>query len=116
VRAAFKAVQDAKQVAVLVPTTFLSHQHLATFSDRMAPLPVVVRELSRFTGPPRLRRTRRYRRWRTCLPWPGSRCWRAATGVTEISLQGGSIGSCRLRCRIRAVAVAALASLRPIAV
>ena len=50
VRAAFKAVQDGKQVAVLVPTTLLSHQHLATFSDRMAPFPVVVRELSRFTG------------------------------------------------------------------
>ena len=50
VRAAFKAVQDGKQVAVLTPTTLLSHQHLATFSDRLAPFPVVVRELSRFTG------------------------------------------------------------------
>ena len=49
VRAAFKAAQDGKQVAVLVPTTLLSHQHQATFSERMAQFPVVVRELSRFT-------------------------------------------------------------------
>jgi transcription-repair coupling factor (superfamily II helicase) len=51
VRAAFKAVQDGKQVAVLVPTTLLSHQHLSTFRDRMAQFPVAVRELSRFTAP-----------------------------------------------------------------
>jgi transcription-repair coupling factor (superfamily II helicase) len=49
VRAAFKAVQDGKQVAVLVPTTLLSHQHLSTFRERMAPFPVEIRELSRFT-------------------------------------------------------------------
>ncbi|MEP6599289.1 MAG: transcription-repair coupling factor [Actinomycetota bacterium] len=49
VRAAFKAVQDGKQVAVLVPTTLLAHQHLSTFSERMAQFPVTVRELSRFT-------------------------------------------------------------------
>ena len=49
VRAAFKAVQDGKQVAVLVPTTLLAHQHLQTFSDRVAQFPVTVRELSRFT-------------------------------------------------------------------
>ncbi|HLY33450.1 MAG TPA: transcription-repair coupling factor, partial [Jatrophihabitantaceae bacterium] len=49
VRAAFKAVQDGKQVAVLVPTTLLSHQHVQTFSERMAQFPVAVRELSRFT-------------------------------------------------------------------
>ena len=51
VRAAFKAVQDGKQVAVLVPTTLLAHQHLQTFSERMAQFPVAVRELSRFTSP-----------------------------------------------------------------
>ena len=51
VRAAFKAVQDGKQVAVLVPTTLLANQHLATFSQRMAQFPVTVRELSRFTSP-----------------------------------------------------------------
>ncbi|MFN2561394.1 MAG: transcription-repair coupling factor [Jatrophihabitans sp.] len=49
VRAAFKAVQDGKQVAVLVPTTLLAHQHIQTFSDRMAQFPVVIKELSRFT-------------------------------------------------------------------
>ena len=40
VRAAFKAVQDGKQVAVLVPTTLLATQHLETFSDRMRAFPV----------------------------------------------------------------------------
>ncbi len=49
VRAAFKAVQDGKQVAVLVPTTLLAQQHLQTFSERMASFPVKVRGLSRFT-------------------------------------------------------------------
>src|SRR5215510_14525369 len=48
VRAAFKAVQDGQQVAVLVPTTLLAAQHYSTFSDRYAPFPVVVRQLSRF--------------------------------------------------------------------
>jgi transcription-repair coupling factor (superfamily II helicase) len=48
VRAAFKAVQDGKQVAVLVPTTLLVQQHTATFGERYAPFPVVVRPLSRF--------------------------------------------------------------------
>jgi transcription-repair coupling factor (superfamily II helicase) len=48
VRAAFKAVQDGKQVVVLVPTTLLSAQHYATFSERYAPFPVTVRALSRF--------------------------------------------------------------------
>jgi transcription-repair coupling factor (superfamily II helicase) len=48
VRAAFKAVQDGKQVAVLVPTTLLSAQHFATFAERYAPFPVTVRPLSRF--------------------------------------------------------------------
>jgi transcription-repair coupling factor (superfamily II helicase) len=50
VRAAFKAVQDGKQVAVLVPTTLLAHQHVETFSERMSQFPVAVRELSRFTA------------------------------------------------------------------
>ena len=49
VRAAFKAVQDGKQVAVLVPTTILAGQHLQTFTERMAGFPVKVRGLSRFT-------------------------------------------------------------------
>ena len=48
VRAAFKAVQDGKQVAVLVPTTLLATQHFQTFSDRFASFPVRVEVLSRF--------------------------------------------------------------------
>ncbi|MFC7622599.1 transcription-repair coupling factor [Microlunatus sp. GCM10028923] len=48
VRAAFKAVQDGKQVAVLVPTTLLVQQHYATFADRYAGFPVRVAPLSRF--------------------------------------------------------------------
>ncbi|HEU5485686.1 MAG TPA: transcription-repair coupling factor [Microlunatus sp.] len=48
VRAAFKAVQDGKQVAVLVPTTLLVQQHYATFADRYAGFPVTVAPLSRF--------------------------------------------------------------------
>ncbi|WP_098469433.1 transcription-repair coupling factor [Serinibacter salmoneus] len=48
VRAAFKAVQDGKQVAVLVPTTLLVQQHLQTFTDRFTGFPVTVAALSRF--------------------------------------------------------------------
>ncbi|GAA1388452.1 transcription-repair coupling factor [Luteococcus peritonei] len=48
VRAAFKAVQDGKQVAVLVPTTLLVTQHHNTFSERYAGFPVHVAQLSRF--------------------------------------------------------------------
>ena len=48
VRAAFKAVQDGKQVAVLVPTTLLVTQHLSTFAERMSGFPVVLKALSRF--------------------------------------------------------------------
>jgi transcription-repair coupling factor (superfamily II helicase) len=47
-RAAFKAVQDGRQVAVLVPTTVLAQQHLDTFSRRMGAFPVRVEMLSRF--------------------------------------------------------------------
>jgi transcription-repair coupling factor (superfamily II helicase) len=48
VRAAFKAVQDGKQVAVLVPTTLLVQQHYETFTERYANFPVRLRALSRF--------------------------------------------------------------------
>ncbi|MGF1645337.1 MAG: DEAD/DEAH box helicase, partial [Kineosporiaceae bacterium] len=48
-RAAFKAVMDGKQAAVLVPTTLLVQQHLATLSERYAGFPVTVRGLSRFS-------------------------------------------------------------------
>jgi transcription-repair coupling factor (superfamily II helicase) len=50
-RAAFKAVQDSKQVALLVPTTVLAQQHYTTFSQRMASFPVSVEMLSRFRSP-----------------------------------------------------------------
>jgi transcription-repair coupling factor (superfamily II helicase) len=48
VRAAFKAVQEGKQVAVLVPTTLLVQQHYTTFAERMGAFPVTIRALSRF--------------------------------------------------------------------
>ncbi|HEY1106308.1 MAG TPA: transcription-repair coupling factor, partial [Agromyces sp.] len=48
VRAAFKAIQEGKQVAMLVPTTLLVKQHLETFNERYAGFPVHVRALSRF--------------------------------------------------------------------
>ena len=50
-RAAFKAMQDGKQVAVLVPTTVLAAQHDSTFSQRFAAFPLDVRLLSRFVAP-----------------------------------------------------------------
>jgi transcription-repair coupling factor (superfamily II helicase) len=50
-RAAFKAVMDGKQVAVLVPTTVLAQQHFDTFSQRMSGFPVELRMLSRFRTP-----------------------------------------------------------------
>ncbi len=50
-RAAFKAVQDGKQVAILVPTTVLAQQHYITFSERLADFPVKVETLSRFKSP-----------------------------------------------------------------
>jgi len=50
-RAAFKAVMDGKQVALLVPTTVLAQQHYTTFYHRLAPFPVKVEMLSRFRTP-----------------------------------------------------------------
>ncbi|MCX6525420.1 MAG: DEAD/DEAH box helicase, partial [Actinobacteria bacterium] len=54
-RAAFKAVQDGFQVAILVPTTLLAQQHYQTFSDRFAGFPVRVESLSRFLTPAQTR-------------------------------------------------------------
>ncbi len=51
IRAAFKAVMDGKQVAVLVPTTVLAEQHLSTFSQRLNAFPVRIEVLSRFRTP-----------------------------------------------------------------
>ncbi len=47
-RAAFKAANDGKQVAILVPTTVLAQQHYNTFAERLAPFPLTVEMLSRF--------------------------------------------------------------------
>ena len=57
VRAAFKAVMDGKQVAILVPTTLLVQQHYATFASRYAGFPVTVAALSRFQTPAESKRT-----------------------------------------------------------
>ncbi len=51
VRAAFKAIQDGKQVAILVPTTLLVQQHFETFTERYAGFPVEIGTLSRFSTP-----------------------------------------------------------------
>lgn len=59
VRAAFKAVQDGKQVAVLVPTTLLVQQHFQTFTERYAGFPVKVAALSRFQTDTEARETSR---------------------------------------------------------
>jgi transcription-repair coupling factor (superfamily II helicase) len=50
-RAAFKVIQEGKQVAVLVPTTVLAQQHYDTFRKRMAAFPVTIEMLSRFRSP-----------------------------------------------------------------
>jgi transcription-repair coupling factor (superfamily II helicase) len=57
VRAAFKAVQEEKQVVVLVPTTILAQQHYNTFLQRMKDYPVTVGMLSRFRTPAQIRET-----------------------------------------------------------
>ncbi len=57
IRAAFKAVLDGKQVAVLCPTTVLAHQHLNSFQERLARYPVEIRMLSRFRSAAEQRKT-----------------------------------------------------------
>ena len=64
IRAAFKAVMDGKQVAVLVPTTVLAQQHYATFFERLEAFPVKVEVLSRF---------RSDREQRNIISWPRRR-------------------------------------------
>ncbi|HTE16918.1 MAG TPA: CarD family transcriptional regulator, partial [Armatimonadota bacterium] len=56
IRAAFKAVTDGKQVAVLVPTTVLAQQHFNTFSERLAAFPVKIELLSRFRSRPEIKK------------------------------------------------------------
>jgi transcription-repair coupling factor (superfamily II helicase) len=51
IRAAFKAIMDGYQVAIMVPTTVLAQQHFETFRERFAPYPVSVEMLSRFRSP-----------------------------------------------------------------
>ena len=55
VRAVFKAVQDDRQAALLVPTTLLAHQHARTLRDRFTPFPLRVEMLSRFLTPGQVR-------------------------------------------------------------
>ena len=57
VRAAFKAIQDGKQVAVLVPTTLLVQQHYETFTERYSGFPVDVAAMSRFQSPKEIKQT-----------------------------------------------------------
>ena len=57
IRAAFKAVQDGKQVVYLVPTTILAQQHYNTFKERMKEFPVEIRLLCRFCTPKEVRET-----------------------------------------------------------
>src|SRR5690606_4094117 len=57
IRAAFKAVTDSKQVAVLVPTTILALQHYKTFSDRLSDFPVRVEYISRFKSAAQIKET-----------------------------------------------------------
>ena len=69
-RAAFKALGDGRQVAVLAPTTVLCFQHYETFRRRFAPFPVRVEMLSRFVPPRR-------------SPRPCSRTWRTARSISS---------------------------------
>ncbi len=57
IRAAFKAVVDGKQAAVLVPTTILAMQHYKTFRDRLATLPVTVEYINRFKSTKQIKET-----------------------------------------------------------
>ena len=59
IRAAFKAVQDGRQVAVLVPTTILAQQHGLTFGERLADYPIKVAVMSRFRSPKEQKHTLR---------------------------------------------------------
>lgn len=57
IRAAFKAVMDGMQVAMLVPTTVLAQQHVRTLRERMSDYPIVISEMSRFVPPAEQTRT-----------------------------------------------------------
>ena len=57
IRAAFKAVQEGRQVAMLVPTTILCEQHMQTFTQRMSAYPLNIEMLSRFRTPTQMKKT-----------------------------------------------------------
>ena len=76
IRAAFKAVMDGKQVAVLVPTTVLAQQHFNTFRERMADYPIRIELLSRF-------RTRRAADSASSRIWPPAR-WTSSSARTGL--------------------------------
>lgn len=58
IRAAFKAVSEGKQVAILVPTTILAQQHFETFTERMQEYPVEIQMMSRFRTPKQIKETK----------------------------------------------------------
>ena len=86
VRAAFKAVQDGKQVAVLVPTTLLVQQHYSTFSERYAPFPVTVAAAVALPGP-------RGDGRRPCAGWPTARWTWLSARTSCCRRKPGSPGS-----------------------
>ena len=98
VRAAFKAVQDGKQVAVLVPTTLLVQQHLQTFAERYAQFPVTVKALSPVPD-------RQGGRARSSRAWPTARVdvvigtHRLLSG--EVAVQGPRAGRRRRGAAVR---------------
>ena len=103
VRAAFKAVQDGKQVAMLVPTTLLAQQHAQTFADRYRSMPVRVAMLSRFLTP---HRRKRFSRVLPTVRWTSSSaptgCWSRASssrtsGFSWLTRSSGSGSSTKKR-------------------
>ena len=108
VRAAFKAIQDGKQVAVLVPTTLLVSQHHQTFAERYAQFPVKVESLSRFqsdkeakdvVGRPRRRHASTSSSARTgCSPRTCRSRTSASSSSTRSSASASSTRSCSRRC------------------
>ena len=102
IRAAFKAIQDGKQVAVLAPTTLLATQHGNTFADRFAGFPIRVEMLSRFLTP------RRPARWSTARvgrgrlrdrhPPPARRACASRTSACWSSTRS-SVSACSTRRR-----------------
>lgn len=78
IRAAFKAIQDGKQVAFLVPTTILAQQHYNTFVQRMKDFPVRIDLMSRFRTP-----SEQKKRWRIC----GKGRWILSSGRTASFLR-----------------------------